>query len=125
MKCTIFISLIFALTQATLLTASIGDTLTSVKPETKETKSKITLIPGKQLNLKVSEDNKLLVVDLQGSITEDMEWILYQPQGDVFARVKTDKNIDGIVIENLAAGTYKLMIKDSSGRVLHKSFEKA
>jgi len=136
MKRTIFIGACLAIFNLTALTANNSDSLfisdkdtetksSEVKPEAKLEMETISLIPDKVLKLKISEDQKFLVIDLKGDVNEKMDWIIFEKGGETVGRINTEKNIDEIKICNLPKGDYVLMIKDESGRLLHQPFHKS
>jgi len=98
-----------------------GNVETTLK---KETKSTLTFIPGKSLELQVINDKGLLLVDLKGESTQ-LDWIIFQPKGEVISRISTTHKIDEIKICNLEKGDYILMLKDQEGRVLYSPFSKS
>jgi len=87
------------------------------------TKEFVELIPGRQLSLVVNTDNNTLNVNLTGD-AENLEWIIFQPKGELVSRISTKTKFDEIKIDNLKTGKYVLMIKDTSGRMLFRTFEK-
>lgn len=90
----------------------------------KNAKSTITFIPGKTLDVQVIDDKGLLLVDLKGD-TAELDWIIFQPKGEVISRISTSAKIDEIKICNLIKGDYVLMLKDHQGRVLYSRFTKS
>lgn len=87
-------------------------------------KAFVTAIPGKTLAVELNQNKGLLEVNLTGS-AEQLDWILFQPKGEVISRISTSTKIDEIKIENLDKGSYMLMVKDKKGRVLYRAFDKA
>ena len=102
---------------------------TETKKEEKEnseiatTDKVVELIPGRELTLTVNDKKDKLKVTLTGE-AEDLEWIIFQPKGEVLKRISSKSKFDEIKIGNLKDGKYVLMIKDVSGRMLFRSFEK-
>ena len=90
----------------------------------KKERSFVTAIPGKTLAVELNQNKGLLEVKLTGS-AEQLDWILFQPKGEVISRISTSTKIDEIKIENLDKGSYMLMVKDKKGRVLYRAFDKA
>ena len=68
-------------------------------------------------------EKNILNVNLTGT-AENLEWIIFQPKGKLISRISTTSKFDEIKIDNLTAGKYVLLIKDTSGRMLFRSFEK-
>ena len=99
---------------------NIGNEETTLK---KSSLSTITFIPNKSLEVRMSDDNELLIIDLQGEVTQ-LDWMIFQPKGDVISSITTKAKIDEIKICNLAKGDYVLMLKDKEGRVLYSPFTK-
>lgn len=83
----------------------------------------VELIPGRELSVKVNVEKNILNVNLTGT-AENLEWIIFQPKGKLISRISTTSKFDEIKIDNLTAGKYVLLIKDTSGRMLFRSFEK-
>ena len=54
-----------------------------------------------------------------------LDWIIFEPGGDIVSRIKTDETIDEIKVSKLDKGNYVLMIKDAKGRLLYQPFQKA
>ncbi len=88
----------------------------------KDAKELVELLPGRQLLLTVNDNNQTLDVKLSGA-AENLEWVIFQPKGEVISRISTSSKIDEIKINNLAAGRYVLMIRDQQNRTLFKAFE--
>lgn len=86
-------------------------------------KEKLAFIPNRSLNVEVLPQKDLLRINLSGPSAQ-LDWIIFQPKGEVKSRISTSAKIDEIKIGNLEAGRYVLMIKDAEGRVLYKAFEK-
>ena len=97
------------------------DSKTTVKSELKT----VSFIPNQSLSVKLSQDQKYLVVDLETESTEMLDWIIFEPGGDIVSRIKTPQNIDEIKVSKLEKGNYVLMIKDQDGRLLYQPFQKA
>ncbi len=117
----IWACLVIILSSFNASASNIGNEETTSK---KSAKSTITFIPGKSLNVQVIEDKDLLLVNLEGD-TAELDWIIFQPKGEVISRISTSAKIDEIKICNLDKGDYVLMLKDKEGRVLYSSFSKA
>lgn len=105
------------------LTAGINPS-TPEKAAVKKSTSEISLIPDRALEVEVLEERGLLHVNLTGENTL-LDWIIFQPKGEVVSRVSTRAKIDEIKISNLETGNYVLMVKDAEGRILYKKFQKA
>ena len=97
------------------------DSKTTVKSELKT----VSFIPNQSLSVKLSQDQKYLVVDLETESTEMLDWIIFETGGDIVSRIKTPQNIDEIKVSKLEKGNYVLMIKDQDGRLLYQPFQKA
>ena len=97
------------------------DSKTTVKSELKT----VSFIPNQSLSVKLSQDQKYLVVDLETESTEMLDWIIFETGGDIVSRIKTPQNIDEIKVSKLEKGNYVLMIKDQVGRLLYQPFQKA
>ena len=132
MKNPIFIWACLALLNFTTLQATSTDSIfiaakdkvkstTEVKPELKT----VNFIPNQALNIKLSQDQKYLVIDLKKESNEMLDWIIFEPGGDIVSRIKTDETIDEIKVSKLDKGNYVLMIKDAKGRLLYQPFQKA
>ncbi len=93
------------------------------KASSSATKEIVELIPGRELSVKVNVEKNILNVNLTGT-SENLEWIIFQPKGKLISRISTTSKFDEIKIDNLTAGKYVLLIKDTSGRMLFRSFEK-
>ncbi len=78
-------------------------------------------IPGRTLDVEVSKE--LLKINLSGD-AQLLDWILFQPKGEVISRISSQSNIDAIDISTLDKGTYVLMVKDEEGRILHQTFNR-
>lgn len=102
---------------------SAADDKKSEKAKISKTANKevLAMIPGRTLEVEVEKG--LLQIDLSGE-EQLMDWILFQPKGEVISRISTVSNIDAIDISKLEKGTYVLMIKDSEGRILHSTFNR-
>ena len=97
------------------------DSKTTVKSELKT----VSFIPNQSLSIKLSQDQKYLVVDLETESAEMLDWIIFETGGDIVSRIKTPQNIDEIKVSKLEKGNYVLMIKDQDGRLLYQPFQKA
>ena len=97
------------------------DSKTTVKSELKT----VSFIPNQSLSVKLSQDQKYLVVDLETESAEMLDWIIFETGGDIVSRIKTPQNIDEIKVSKLEKGNYVLMIKDQVGRLLYQPFQKA
>ena len=97
------------------------DSKTTVKSELKT----VSFIPNQSLSIKLSQDQKYLVVDLETESTEMLDWIIFETGGDIVSRIKTPQNIDEIKVSKLEKGNYVLMIKDQVGRLIYQPFQKA
>ena len=97
------------------------DSKTTVKSELKT----VSFIPNQSLSVKLSQDQKYLVVDLETESAEMLDWIIFETGGDIVSRIKTPQNIDEIKVSKLEKGNYVLMIKDQDGRLLYQPFQKA
>ena len=89
----------------------------------KNEKSVIERIPNRTLSVTIDSSQKNLKVNLTGEHAK-FDWIIFQPKGEVISRLTTTSKIDKIMIDKLEKGTYVLMIKDDSGRVLVTAFDK-
>ena len=89
----------------------------------KSEKPVIESIPNRTLDVSIDAFQKNLKVNLSGE-DEKLDWIIFQPKGQVISRLTTTSKIDKIMIDKLEKGTYVLMIKDNSGRVLVRAFDK-
>jgi len=106
------------------LSANSVNPATPAKASEKNTTTEISLIPNRVLDVEVIEESGLLHVNLTGENTL-LDWIIFQPKGEVVSRISTQAHIDEIKISNLEHGNYVLMVKDGEGRILYKRFEKA
>lgn len=97
---------------------------TPAKKPAKE-KALIYKIPDAKLLLEADLINEVLKVSLDGVVSDNLEWVIFQPKGETISRISTNSMINQIKIDNLAVGEYVLMIKDSEGRALFQSFSKA
>ena len=75
--------------------------------------------------MKLAQDQKTLVINLKSKTNEMLDWIIFEPGGEIVSRIKTDKSIDEIKLSNFVEGEYVLMIKDAEGRLLYQPFQKA
>ena len=132
MKRSIFIWACLALFNFTTLQALPTDSISvkvndhvKTKAETKPELKKVSFIPNQSLTVKLAQDKKTLVVNLKSKTSELLDWIIFEPGGDVVGRIKTSKKIDEIKVSNLDKGDYVLMIKDAEGRLLYQPFQKA
>ena len=89
----------------------------------KSEKSVIESIPNRTLDVSMDALQKNLKVNLSGE-DEKLDWIIFQPKGEVISRLTTTSKIDKIMIDKLEKGTYVLMIKDHFGRILVRAFDK-
>lgn len=96
------------------------------QPETENNNKERTVvevIPNTNLEVAISTDGLSLDVQLDGN-TGKLDWIIFQPKGDVISRIRTNSKIDKIKINTLKKGTYVLMVKDEGGRVIFSRFNK-
>jgi len=82
-------------------------------------------IPDASLQLVVDAEKEVLKVTLEGQLTHELDWVLFQPKGSVISRISTTSKINQIKISTLEDGDYVLMIKDLDGRALFQSFSKS
>lgn len=115
----------------TILATEPSNTTPVSKDENKETstidnnkKARINYIPNRDLEVQVLNSKNLLHINLTGK-SEQLDWIIFQPKGEIISKISTAMKIDEIKIDNLEAGQYVLMIKDQEGRMLFKNFVKA
>ncbi len=126
-------SQLVALSVATITTKDLGtlansidaieDSLALIDPA--EKKDVLLLIPSVELVLEKDETKGILKVSLKGEQTQNLEWVIFKPKGEVISRLSTQSKINEIKISNLEGGDYVLMIKDEEGRALFRNFEKA
>ena len=126
-------SQLVALSVATITTKDLGtlansidaieDSLVVIDPA--EKKDVLLLIPSVELVLEKDETKGILKVSLKGEQTQNLEWVIFKPKGEVISRLSTNSKINEIKISNLEGGDYVLMIKDEEGRALFRNFEKA
>ena len=132
MKRSIFIWASLALFNLTSLQAIPSDSIftsledkvkssAELKPEIKT----VSFIPNQALSVKLAQDQKTLVINLKSKTNEMLDWIIFEPGGEIVSRIKTDKSIDEIKLSNFVEGEYVLMIKDAEGRLLYQPFQKA
>lgn len=124
MKRTVSVWACLVLCSVIHLSASSVNPATPAKASEKNTTTEISLIPNRILDIEVIEERGLLHVNLTGENTL-LDWIIFQPKGEVVSRISTQAHIDEIKISNLEHGDYVLMVKDGEGRILYKRFEKA
>lgn len=135
MKRSTFVWACFALLNFTTLQANTVDSIftsekgmvdkVEAKSEAKSELKTVSFIPNQVLTVKLSQDQKYLVVDLKKESKEMLDWIIYEPGGAIVSRIKTHENIDEIKVSKLEKGAYVLMIKDQDGRLLYQPFQKA
>lgn len=111
-------------------TAATGfDSLSNaITPETKNPapeKEVLHTIPSVSLEVVMDSEHEVLKVSLEGEVLKNLDWVIFQPKGDIISRHSTSSKINEIKINTLEKGTYVLMIKDSEGRALFRSFKKA
>lgn len=87
-------------------------------------KEVLEMIPSVDLTLKTNEKKGILKVTLKGEISDNLEWVIFQPKSGVISRLSSHSKINEIKIDTLKKGAYVLMIKDAQGRALFSSFEK-
>jgi len=109
----------------TAIANSTDPSANNVKPTTVETSEKekevMAHMADRSLQLTVNAVAQKLLVSLSGS-EEKLDWVIFQPKGEVISRISTSSKIDEIEIANLDAGKYVLMIKDADNRTLFKAF---
>jgi len=101
------------------------DTLTKLDAKEPAEKAVLLLIPSADLTLEKDEKQGVLKVSLDRMDTENLQWVIFQPKGEVISRLSTPSNINEIKIDALEKGDYVLMIKDDQGRAIFRTFEKA
>lgn len=105
------------------ISSGVNENEKSTEKAAKSTsKEEVKIIPNRVLEISLNKKNKTLAVDLSGK-AENLEWVIFQPKGKVISRISTSSRIDKIKVDNLTAGKYVLMIKDSENRRLFKAFE--
>jgi len=100
------------------------NTETELTSEKNSEKEEVVFIPNRKLEVELISEIDLLRINLTGQ-SEQLDWIIFQPKGEVISRISTSTMIDEIKLNNLETGQYVLMIKDTKGRMLYKMFEKA
>ncbi len=109
----------------TIDTSHSGTVVTPNKVEAKKpSRANLAKIPDASLNLDIIDEGNMLEVKLKGIATEELDWVLYQPNVGIVSRISTESTIDQIMISTLQPGDYVLMIKDQSGRALFETFTK-
>jgi len=119
--------------KSTVATTQPNDLDTLSKLDAKEPSEKeaaaekniLLLIPSADLTLTQDEKQGVLKVSLDRVNTDNLQWIIFQPKGEVISRLSTPSNINEIKIATLEKGDYVLMIKDDQGRAIFRNFEKA
>jgi len=96
---------------------------TELTTKTNSEKEAVVFIPHRKLDVELISSLDLLRINLTGQ-SEQLDWIIFQPKGEVISRISTSTKIDEIKLNNLELGQYVLMIKDKKGRMLYKMFEK-
>ncbi len=91
--------------------------------ENNKERTVLEVIPDTNLEVAISTDGLSLDVQLEGN-TGMLDWIIFQPKGELISRISTKSKIDKIKIHTLKKGTYVLMVRDEGGRVIATRFNK-
>lgn len=113
---------------STITTEGFAAGIESVTPETKDPvveKEILLTIPSVSLNVIMDQENEVLKVSLKGEVAKNLDWVIFKPKGEVISRHSTTSKINEIKINTLEKGTFVLMIRDSEGRALFRTFTKA